>query len=46
MPRQKPGSVKGDEFALIAAWADAFDVSHAAGAHEGHAGHDEHEHEQ
>ncbi len=42
MPFDKPGLVKGDELALIAAWADAFDASHAGGAHEGMAGHDGH----
>jgi cytochrome c553 len=42
MPRNKPGSIKGDELALIAAWADAFDASHAAGAHEGMPGHEGH----
>ncbi|MBA3540627.1 MAG: c-type cytochrome [Deltaproteobacteria bacterium] len=36
MPKNKPGAVKGDELAAIAAWADAFDASHAGGAHEGH----------
>lgn len=42
MPKNKPGIVQGDELALFAAWADAFDASHAAGAHEGHGsgGHD------
>lgn len=43
MPADKKGAVKGDELALIAAWADAFDKSHAGGAHEG-MGHD-HDHE-
>jgi len=38
MPKNKPGTVKGDELALFAAWADAFDASHAGGAHEGHGG--------
>ena len=38
MPKNKPGIVKGDELALFAAWADAFDASHAGGAHEGHGG--------
>jgi hypothetical protein len=38
MPADKKGTVKGDELALIAAWADAFDKAHAGGAHEG-AGH-------
>lgn len=44
MPFDKPGAVKGDELALIGAWADAFDKAHAGGAHEGgghdHGGHD------
>lgn len=39
MPKGKPGSVKGEELALIASWADAFDASHAGGAHEGHGDH-------
>lgn len=45
MPADKKGAVKGDELALIAAWADAFDKAHAGGAHEGAGqhghGHDE-----
>lgn len=36
MPADKKGAVKGDELALIAAWADAWDASHAGGAHEHH----------
>jgi mono/diheme cytochrome c family protein len=28
MPADKKGAVKGDELALIAAWADAFDAAH------------------
>lgn len=47
MPFDKKGAVKGDDLALIAAWADAFDASHAGGAHEGHGeqkGHGEHKH--
>ncbi len=43
MPKTRPGIVKGDELARFAAWADAFDASHAGGAHEGHGtggGHD------
>lgn len=50
MPFDKKGAVKGDELALIAAWADAFDASHKGGAHEGGAhgdhgdGHGEHKH--
>ena len=42
MPFDKKGAVKGEELAAIAAWADAFDASHAGGAHEG-GGH-EHKH--
>ncbi len=33
MPKTKPGSVKGDDLAAIAAWADAYDAAEAAGAH-------------
>jgi len=40
MPLNNKGAVKGDELALIAAWADAFDASHKGGAHEGHGGHE------
>ena len=36
MPADDPGAVQGEELALIAAWADAFDAAHAGGAHEGH----------
>lgn len=39
MPYDKKGSVQGEELALIATWADAFDASHAGGAHEGHGDH-------
>jgi mono/diheme cytochrome c family protein len=42
MPPDKKGAVQGDELALIAAWADAFDASHKGGAHEGHDGHGGH----
>jgi hypothetical protein len=42
MPKNKPGAVKGDELALIAAWADAFEASHEGGAHEGMPGHEGH----
>lgn len=46
MPKDNKGAVKGDELALIAAWADAFDKSHAGDAHEGMGhDHDKHEHE-
>ena len=34
MPKGKPGTVKGDDLAVIAAWADAWDAAEAAGAHE------------
>lgn len=34
MPKDKPGSVKGDELALVASWADAYDKAHQGGAHE------------
>ena len=46
MPFDKKGAVKGDELALIAAWAEAFDASHEGGAHEGHGdqGHGGHKH--
>jgi len=46
MPKDKPGSVKGDELALIAAWADAYDAAEKGGAHGEHAsaGHDHHDH--
>jgi uncharacterized membrane protein len=47
MPKGKPGSVPADELALIAAWAEAFDASHAGGAHDGmpsHDGHGTHKH--
>jgi hypothetical protein len=33
MPKTKPGTVKGDDLAAIAAWADAWDAAEAAGAH-------------
>ncbi len=36
MPDNKPGSVKGDELALIKAWADAWDAAEQAGAHPPH----------
>lgn len=43
MPADDPGSVQGEELAIILAWADAFERSHAAGLHEGHGkgGHDD-----
>lgn len=39
MPFDKKGAVKGDDLALITAWADAFDAAHAGGAHQGHGEH-------
>ena len=36
MPADKKGAVKGEELELIKAWANAFEASHKAGAHEGH----------
>lgn len=33
MPKDKPGAVRGDEFALIVAWAAAWDAAEAASAH-------------
>lgn len=44
MPFDKKGAVKGEELTAIAAWADAFDAAHAAGAHQ-RAGHDHGGHE-
>ena len=44
MPADQPGAVTGDELSLIAAWADAFEKSHAGGAHEGHGESGEHHH--
>ncbi len=44
MPFDHPGAVKGDELALIAAWADAYDKAHEGGAHadRGHGDGDHH----
>ena len=42
MPKNKPGIVQGEELALFAAWADAFDASHEGGAHDGHGGGHDH----
>jgi uncharacterized membrane protein len=36
MPLDQPGAVTGNELALIAAWADAYDKAHPAGAHGDH----------
>jgi hypothetical protein len=33
MPKDKPGSVKGDDLEKIKAWADAYDAAEAGGAH-------------
>ncbi len=44
MPFDKKGAVKGEELALITAWADAFDASHKGGAHESAPGHGGHGH--
>ena len=33
MPDDKPGSVKGDDLAKIASWADAWEAAEKAGAH-------------
>jgi hypothetical protein len=44
MPYDKKGSVKGDDLALIATWADTFDKAAAGGAHEGAAHDHDHEH--
>lgn len=46
MPKDKPGSVKGDELALITAWAAAYDASEDGGAHDDHEhgdAHDDHD---
>jgi hypothetical protein len=40
MPYGNAGVVKGDELALIVAWTEAFDASHAGGAHVGRPDHD------
>ena len=36
MPKDKPGTVKGDDLALVKAWADAWDAAETAGAHPPH----------
>jgi hypothetical protein len=38
MPLNDKGAVKGDDLALIATWADAFDAAYHGGAHEGRGG--------
>ncbi len=35
MPRNDPGSVRGEDLAAVLAWADAFDRAQAAGLHAG-----------
>ena len=42
MPKDNRGAVRGEELALIVAWTEAFDRSHAAGLHR----HEEHGHGQ
>jgi|GEM_PF-1739567 len=42
MPRDKPGSVQGEDLALIMRWADAFNASHVSAAHEGKGKHHSH----
>jgi mono/diheme cytochrome c family protein len=43
MPKDAPGSVKGDELEAIVAWSKAFEASHAAGLHHhGDGGHGAH----
>lgn len=44
MPKDNPGAVKGDDLALVAKWADAFDAAHEGGAHDGHEVHGGHHH--
>jgi|GEM_PF-1129907 len=39
MPSDKPGAVKGDDLALIAAWADAYDAAHPPAGHGEHHDH-------
>ena len=36
MPKDKPGTVKGDELATIKAWTDAWEAAEKAGAHPPH----------
>jgi mono/diheme cytochrome c family protein len=43
MPSDKPGSVKGDELALVNAWTDAWEAAEKAGKHPHAAGHGEHD---
>ena len=38
MPFDKPGSVKGDDLAMIKAWTDAWEAAEKGGAHAGAAG--------
>jgi len=44
MPKDKPGSVRGDDLALIEAWSRAWDAAQAAGAHAPAPEHDHHHH--
>ena len=39
MPADSPGSVAGDDLALVTAWADAWDAADDGGAHDGVAAH-------
>jgi len=41
MPKDRPGSVKGEKLEAIVEWSKAFDKAHAAGLHE-HSGHGAH----
>lgn len=48
MPKDKPGSVKGDELALIEAWIEAYNAAEDGGAHAEHEhddGHADHHHD-
>ncbi|MBP6627842.1 MAG: hypothetical protein KA297_00335 [Kofleriaceae bacterium] len=40
MPADKPGSVKGDDLALVEAWIEAYNAADEGGAHAEGAGHD------
>jgi hypothetical protein len=44
MPKDKPGSVRGDDLALIEAWSRAWDAAQAAGAHAPAPEHHHHHH--
>ena len=43
MPDSQPGSVTGDDLAVIAAWTKAWDAAQAAGAHPAAQHHDHHD---